>query len=67
MNILRINMHHDDLKMMWVCNKCRSRFVFHSDVDEHRKKTEHLTIEKYDLKSGKLVDSLGAIYGTSMR
>ena len=52
-------MHRDDLNMIWICSECRTSFIFHSDVDDHREKTGHLKIHKYDLLSGKLLDGIG--------
>jgi hypothetical protein len=34
-------MHPDDLKTMWVCCECRSNFLFHSDVEDHKKEFNH--------------------------
>ena len=53
-------MHPDDLKMIWICAKCRASFLFRSDVEEHKIKLGHSTIYKYDLLSGKLLDGIGA-------
>ena len=49
------NMHPDDLDFMWTCHECNSSFVFHSDVDDHKEKTGHSMISKFDLLSGKLL------------
>ncbi len=51
-------MHQDDLKTVWICNVCRMRFLFFSDVEDHNVKTGHLGIKKYDLWSGKLLESI---------
>jgi len=48
-------MHPDDLNAIWLCHECKSTFVFHSDVDEHKITTQHSQIEKYDLVSGELL------------
>ena len=34
-------MHPDDLNTMWVCCQCRSNFLFHSDVEDHKKEFNH--------------------------
>ncbi len=48
-------MHPDDLNRIWICHECKCSFVFRSDVDDHKSKSGHLEIEKYDLTSGKLL------------
>jgi hypothetical protein len=40
------SMHPDDLKAIWVCHECRAKFVFHSDVDDHKDLTGHKPVEK---------------------
>ena len=39
-------MHPDDLKAIWICGECRIKFLFHSDVDDHKNLTGHKIIEK---------------------
>jgi hypothetical protein len=34
-------MHPDDLKTMWLCCECRRNFLFHSDVEDHKKEFNH--------------------------
>jgi hypothetical protein len=34
-------MHPDDLKTMWLCCECRRNFLFHSDVEDHKKEFHH--------------------------
>lgn len=34
-------MHPDDLKTMWRCCECRRNFLFHSDVEDHKKEFNH--------------------------
>jgi hypothetical protein len=48
-------MHPDDLNAIWLCQECKCSFVFHSDVEDHKVKTGHTPIEKYDLVSGELL------------
>ena len=48
-------MHPEDLHMLWVCYQCKSRFVFHSDADDHKLESGHLLIRKYDILSGKVL------------
>ena len=48
-------MHPEDLDFIWTCHECNATFVFHSDIDEHKEKTGHLAISKFDLLSGKLL------------
>lgn len=35
------DMHPDDLKTMWLCCECSQNFLFHSDVEEHRREFNH--------------------------
>jgi hypothetical protein len=44
-------MHPDDLKVIWICRECRMKFLFHSDVDDHKDLTGHKMIEKMMLVS----------------
>jgi hypothetical protein len=53
-------MHPDDLKKMWICYRCKSDFIFYSDVDIHKSDTGHSTLEKYDLSSGQFIDNIGS-------
>jgi hypothetical protein len=39
-------MHPDDLKAIWICRECRTVFVFHSDVEDHKGLRGHNMIEK---------------------
>ncbi len=39
-------MHPDDLNYIWVCEKCKTKFSFMSDIEEHKKDTGHLSITK---------------------
>jgi hypothetical protein len=39
-------MHPDDLKAVWICYECRTVFIFHSDIDDHKDLTSHKMIEK---------------------
>ena len=34
-------MHPDDLKTIWLCCECRRNFLFHSDVEDHRRQFNH--------------------------
>ena len=40
------HMHPDDLKTIWMCRECKTVFVFHSDVDDHKGLSGHKMIEK---------------------
>lgn len=47
-------MHPDDLKVLWLCRECGHGFVFHSDVEIHKKQFNHSAIMLYNLQnSGK--------------
>jgi hypothetical protein len=37
-------MHPDDLKTVWLCCECGRNFLFHSDVDDHKKQFSHPTV-----------------------
>jgi len=39
-------MYPDDLKAIWICHECRTVFIFHSDVDDHKDSIGHKMIEK---------------------
>ncbi len=34
-------MHPEDLNTVWLCCECRRNFLFHSDVEEHKKQFHH--------------------------
>ena len=34
-------MHPDDLKTIWLCCECKRNFLFHSDVEDHKKEFNH--------------------------
>jgi hypothetical protein len=51
-------MHRDDLKVIWICIECKARFLFRSDVEDHKIKVGHSMTYKYDLLSGKLLDGI---------
>lgn len=34
-------MHPDDLKTIWLCSECRRNFLFHSDVEDHKRQFNH--------------------------
>jgi hypothetical protein len=34
-------MHPDDLKTMWLCCECGRNFLFHSDVEDHKREFNH--------------------------
>jgi len=46
-------MHPDDLKAMWICHECEMKFIFHSDVDDHKDRTGHDLIGKVMMISPK--------------
>lgn len=43
-------MHPDDLKVLWLCRECGHGFVFHSDVEVHKKQFNHSMIMLYNLQ-----------------
>jgi hypothetical protein len=51
-------MHQDELKAVWICKVCQMRFLFYSDIEDHKVKTGHLGVKKYDLQSGRLLKSI---------
>jgi hypothetical protein len=53
-----LDMHQDDLKTVWICNECGMSFIFFSDMQDHKAKFGHVGIKKYDLSSGKLLESI---------
>jgi hypothetical protein len=34
-------MHPEDLKTVWLCWECRRNFLFHSDVEDHKREFNH--------------------------
>jgi hypothetical protein len=42
-------MHPDDLKTMWLCCECRRNFLFHSDVEDHKKEFNHSRVMLCDI------------------
>jgi hypothetical protein len=34
-------MHPEDLKTVWLCWECRRNFLFHSDVEDHKREFKH--------------------------
>lgn len=44
-------MHPDDLKAIWICRECKMKFLFHSDMDDHKDLTGDKMIEKMMLVS----------------
>jgi hypothetical protein len=34
-------MHPEDLKTVWLCCDCRRNFLFHSDVEDHKRQFNH--------------------------
>jgi hypothetical protein len=34
-------MHPDDLKTIWLCCECGQNFLFHSDVEDHKRQFNH--------------------------
>jgi hypothetical protein len=42
-------MHPDDLKTMWLCCECRRNFLFHSDVEDHKKEFNHSKVMLYTI------------------
>ena len=39
-------MHEDDLKAMWICHECKMKYIFQSDIEDHKDSTGHKVIEK---------------------
>jgi len=39
-------MHPDDLNYIWICEECKTRFSFTSDIEEHKTNTGHRSITK---------------------
>jgi hypothetical protein len=46
-------MHPDDLKIVWVCHECGRKFVFHSDVEDHKRHFSHSKMMLCDLTRGR--------------
>ena len=46
-------MHPDDLKTMWLCRECGRNFIFHSDVEDHKRHFSHSKMMMCDLPAGR--------------
>ena len=46
-------MHPDDLNTMWLCCECRRNFLFHSDVEDHKREFNHSRVVLYDISETK--------------
>lgn len=42
-------MHPEDLKTVWLCCECRRNFLFHSDVEDHKKQFNHSKVMLYNI------------------
>lgn len=51
-------MHPDDLKIMWMCYECGRKFVFHSDVEDHKRHFKHTKMMLCDLVSSRKAPAL---------
>ena len=45
-------MHQDDLKTMWLCCECGRNFIFHSDVEDHKRLSGHLKMMLCNVPAG---------------
>ena len=46
-------MHPDDLKTLWLCRECGCNFIFHSDVEDHKRHFRHSKMMMCDLPAGR--------------
>jgi hypothetical protein len=42
-------MHPEDLKTVWLCCECTRNFLFHSDVEDHKKQFNHSKVMICDI------------------
>ena len=42
-------MHEDDLKTIWQCRECGRNFIYHSDVEDHKRAFNHSKMILRDL------------------
>lgn len=42
-------MHPEDLKTVWLCSECRRNFLFHSDVEDHKRQFNHSKVMLCDI------------------
>ena len=42
-------MHPEDLKTVWLCYECRRNFLFHSDVEDHKREFNHSKVMLCDI------------------
>lgn len=45
-------MHPEDLNSIWFCEDCQNSFFFNSDAEDHKEKTGHTQIRKFNAVSG---------------
>jgi hypothetical protein len=45
-------MHPEDLKTVWLCCECRRNFLFHSDVEDHKRHFNHLKVMLCNISEG---------------
>ena len=48
-------MHPDDLNNIWICEECHDSFFFNSDAEDHKQKTGHNQIRKFNSVSGRTI------------
>ena len=46
-------MHPDDLKTLWLCREFGRNFIFHSDVEDHKRHFRHSKMIMCDLPAGR--------------
>jgi hypothetical protein len=48
------------LKIAWVCDDCRTVFIFPDDVELHKKRSLHDSFSTYDMDTGRLLTKEGS-------
>ena len=48
-------MQENDLKVVWICDRCRDIFLFQNDCERHCQKTGHSRLSAFDLDTGQLL------------
>jgi hypothetical protein len=56
----------DDLKVLWICDDCRTALLFREDGEDHCQKTGHPHLTAYDLQTGEILENKSIGYRQSM-
>lgn len=49
----------DDFKIIWICDECRTIFLYHDDSEIHCQRTDHSHLSAFDSETGRLLRNKG--------